>query len=181
MHLQWNDDGPGRWKARIDGNRDAHISTTASGSFQARRTGGDPGEGVMGMYPTLEIAKLRFEPNGRDRAAAETAKHDDDHGADKHKTQNQLAQESEARQRLAAEDAIRENAARDAEARLQREKDAAAGTLAGGPPGTADAAGAPGNPAGVSTSTAPAPPVTTGPVDLSPPPPAPPPPVAPST
>lgn len=73
--MLWKEDGLGQWRARIDGIREAHISATESG-FQAwmslwsvtkegERTGSEKGRGVLGTYPTLEIAKIAFEPNGK--------------------------------------------------------------------------------------------------------------------
>lgn len=80
MTLQWKEDGEDHWKATIDTNRDAHISETESGSFRARITGGDPGTGVLGHYPTLEIAQMRFEPNGQALADAAAVEYDPDAG-----------------------------------------------------------------------------------------------------
>lgn len=59
--MEWKDDGPGAWKAEYGDGRVARINKKGE-SYVARLTGGDPGGGACGSYPSLENAKKRFDP-----------------------------------------------------------------------------------------------------------------------
>lgn len=59
--MNWLPDGKDAVKADLGGGRVARIGRKRD-SWVARITGGDPGGGACGNYPTLENAKKRFEP-----------------------------------------------------------------------------------------------------------------------
>lgn len=118
MQLDWRQDGSRHWVARVDHNRDARISATEAGSFQARMAGGDPGGNVIGTYPTLDIAKLAFEPpDGRARAERASADHEVEKVAAAKERDAQELREQAERDRLAKEQAEREQAAKEEAAR----------------------------------------------------------------
>lgn len=57
---RWVGDGPNAWKSDLGGGRVARIGIKR-GAYVCRLTGGDPGTGACGSYPTLAAAQARFE------------------------------------------------------------------------------------------------------------------------